>query len=192
MKYSKSRPKIIASGVLDALATFLYAAISILFIVMGIVLMNTDPSESDGTVEGAMEAGASAIATGLIGVLAIILGIICLCALVFSLVGTIVSLKSVNKSVENLKKSVNQLKVAQGFNYAAAGIFFVGAIYDFTQCGTDTTLIIGACMLLVIAAVRAVSGALKTLAVKDINSEQVEQENISFFADNNYSDNSGM
>lgn len=185
MKYSKSRPKIIASGVLDALATFLYAAISILFIVMGIVLMNTDPSESDGTLDGAIGAGASAIATGLAGVIVIMLGVICSCALVFSLVSTIISLKSVNKSVENLKKSVNQIKVAQGFNYAAAGIFFIGAIYDFTQCGTDTTLIIGACMLLVLAAVRAVSGALKTLAVKGINSEQVEQENLSFFSDGN-------
>lgn len=185
MKYSKSRPKIIASGVLDVLATFLYAAISILFIVMGVVLMNTDQSQSDGTFEGAVEEGAGVIATSLFGVLAIILGVICLCAFIFSLVGTIVSLKSVNKSIESLKKSVNQLKVAQGFNYAAAGIFFIGAIYDFTQCGTDTTLIIGACMFLVLAAVRAVSGALKTLAVKEINSEQVEQENVSFFADNN-------
>lgn len=185
MKYSKSRPKIIASGVLDALGTVLYAGISVACFVIGIVLMNTDPSESDGTLDGAIGAGASAIATGLVGVIAIILGIICLCALFFSLVGTVVSLKSVNKSVESLKKSVNQLKVAQGFNYAAAGIFFVGAIYDFTQCGTDTTLILGACMLLVLAAVRAVSGALKTLAVKDINSEQVEQENLSFFSDGN-------
>lgn len=186
MKYSKSRPKIIASGVLDALGTFLYAAISVACFVMGIVLMNTDPSsETDGTVEGVIQAGAGALATSLVGALAIVLGVICLCALIFSLVGTVVSLKSVNKSIESLKKSVNQLKVAQGFNYAAAGIFFVAAIYDFTQCGTDASLIIGACIVLVLAAVKAVSGALKTLAVKDINSEKVEQENISFFADNN-------
>ena len=179
MKYSKSRPKIIASGVLDALGTVLYAGVAVACFVIGVVLMN--PSESDGTLDGAIGAGASAIAIGLAGVIVIMLGVICSCALVFSLVSTIISLKSVNKSVENLKKSVNQLKVAQGFNYAAAGIFFVGAIYDCTQCGTDTTLILGACMLLILAVVRAVSGALKTLAVKDINSEQVEQNGISFF-----------
>ena len=181
MKYSKSRPKIIASGVLDALGTVLYAGVAVACFVIGVVLMNTDPSESDGTLDGAIGAGASAIAIGLAGVIVIMLGVICSCALVFSLVSTIISLKSVNKSVENLKKSVNQLKVAQGFNYAAAGIFFVGAIYDFTQCGTNTTLILGACMLLILAVVRAVSGALKTLAVKDINSEQVEQNDMSFF-----------
>lgn len=52
MKYSKSRPKIIASGVLDALGTVLYAGVAVACFVIGVVLMNTDPSESDGTLTG--------------------------------------------------------------------------------------------------------------------------------------------
>ena len=97
MKYSKSRPKIIASGVLDALGTVLYAGVAVACFVIGVVLMNTDPSESDGTLDGAIGAGASAIAIGLAGVIVIMLGVICSCALVFSLVSTIISLKSVLK-----------------------------------------------------------------------------------------------
>lgn len=185
MKYSKARPKIIASGVLDLLSTVAYVALAIACFVTGVLLLNADPTEGDGTIEGATADVARAFATSLFGILAILLGIICLCAVIFSLVGTVISLKSVNKDVSSIKQSLRQLKVAQGFNYAATGIFLIGAIFDFVQSGTDPTLLIGAFVILAVAVVRCVSGVLKTLAIQDIKSEPVEQENISFFSGDN-------
>ena len=181
MNYSKSRPKIIASAVMDALSTFAYFVLAILFVVAGIVLINAEASGGDGTASGVIQEGATAISTALVGVLSIIVGIICIVALLISLVGTVVSFRSINKSVGDLKKSLNRLKIATVLNYAATGVFFIGAIYDFTQCGNDATLIAGACVLLAVSVFRCVSGILKTLAIKEINAEQVEQEQVSFF-----------
>lgn len=185
MKYSKARPKIIASGVLDLLCTVAYVALAIACFVAGVLLLNSDPVEGDGTIEGATADVARTFATSLFGVLAILLGIICLCAVFVSLVGTVISLKSVNKDVQSIKQSLRQLKVAQGFNYAATGIFLIGAIVDFVQSASDKSLLIGAFVILAIAVLRCVSGTLKTLAIKEIKSEPVEQENVSFLSGGN-------
>lgn len=174
MTYSKSRPKILSSGIMDALSSFAYFVLAILFFIFGAVLLNTDVSSGEDTLPGVSQEIGGAIATGILGALSIVVGIICVVAMLISLVGTVITLRSINQDVSALKKRLNLLKVAAGFNYAAMGIFFVGAIYDFTQCGSDTTLIAGACVLLVVSVFRGISAVIKTLAIKDISGEQVE------------------
>ena len=178
MKYSKSRPKIIASRVLDSLSTLAYLALAIAMFVVGTVIINADPVDPAPSedVSSIIAQGSKGIAQGLAGIFAYIIGIVCLGAMLFSLVGTIISITSVNKDVNGIKKSLNKLKVAEAFNYVATGIFTIGAVFDFIQSGGNTSAILGACILFVIAVFRAASGALKTLAVKDIQSEQVEQD----------------
>ncbi len=188
MKYSKSRPKIIASGVLDLISTLSYFALAVACFVTGVILVNVDTAKGDGTIEGATADVAHAFATGLFGILAILLGVICLCAVIFSLVGTVISLKTVNKDVQSVKQSVRQLNLAQGFNYAATGIFLIGAIFDFVQSGTDKSLLTGAFVILAIAVFRCVSGVLKTLAIKDIKSEPVEQDSVPSACESNNDD----
>lgn len=179
MKYSKSRPKIIASSVLDSLSTLAYLALAIAMFVVGTIILNADPIDtapSEDVASGFAEGIFGGLAQGLAGIFAYIIGIVCLGAMLFSLVGTIISITSVNKDVNGIKKSLNKLKVAEAFNYVATGIFAIGAIFDFIQSDGNTSAILGACILLVIAAFRAASGALKTIAIKDICSEQIEQD----------------
>lgn len=136
MNYSKSRPKIIASAVMDALSTFAYFALAILFVVAGIVLINADAPGGDGTASGVIQEGATAISTALVGVLSILVGIICIVALLISLVGTVVSFRSINKSVGDLKKSLNRLKIATVLNYAATGVFLSARYTILRSAGT--------------------------------------------------------
>lgn len=179
MKYSKSRPKLIASAVLDVLSSVAYLVLSIVFFVLGAILIRADQSAGDGSISGEI---AGAFASAIVGLMAIIMGIVCLLAFLISLVGTVIMLKSLNKDVSALKNSVKQIAVAAGFNYAACAAFTIGAIIDFVQSGSDTTLILGAVGVLVVAIFRAVSGALKTLAVKQIKQEQTyEQSESTFF-----------
>ena len=179
MKYSKSRPKIIASSILDSLSTLAYLALAIAMFVAGAIILNADPVDtapSGDVASGVAEEIFGGLAQGLVGVFSIIVGIVCLGAMLFSLVGTVISLASINKDAIGIKKSLNKLKVAEAFNYVATGIFVIGAIFDFIQSGGNTNTIIGASVLLVIAAFRAASGVLKTFAIKDIKSEQIEQD----------------
>lgn len=178
MTYSKSRPKILSSGIMDTLSSFAYFVLAILFFIFGAVLLNTDVSGGEDNMSGAIQEIGGAFATGILGVLSIVVGIICLIAMLISLVGTVITLRSVNKDFSALKNRLNMLKIAAGFNYAAMGIFFVGAIYDFTQCGNDATLVAGACVLLAVSIFRGVSAVFKTLAIKEISVEQVENSEL--------------
>lgn len=123
MTYSKSRPKILSSGIMDALSSFAYFVLAILFFIFGAVLLNTDVSGGEDNMSGAIQEIGGAFATGILGVLSIVVGIICLIAMLISLVGTVITLRSVNKDVSALKNRLNMLKIAAGFNYAAMGIF---------------------------------------------------------------------
>ena len=114
MKYSKSRPKIIASSVLDSMSTLAYLALAIAMFVVGTVIINADPVDPAPSedVSSIIAQGSKGIAQGLAGIFAYIIGIVCLGAMLFSLVGTIISITSVNKDVNGIKKSLNKLKVA--------------------------------------------------------------------------------
>ena len=103
MTYSKSRPKILSSGIMDALSSFAYFVLAILFFIFGAVLLNTDVSGGEDNMSGAIQEIGGAFATGILGVLSIVVGIICLIAMLISLVGTVITLRSVNKDFSALK-----------------------------------------------------------------------------------------
>lgn len=94
MTYSKSRPKILSSGIMDALSSFAYFVLAILFFIFGAVLLNTDVSGGEDNMSGAIQEIGGAFATGILGVLSIVVGIICLIAMLISLVGTVITLRS--------------------------------------------------------------------------------------------------
>ena len=81
MTYSKSRPKILSSGIMDALSSFAYFVLAILFFIFGAVLLNTDVSGGEDNMSGAIQEIGGAFATGILGVLSIVVGIICLIAM---------------------------------------------------------------------------------------------------------------
>ena len=54
MTYSKSRPKILSSGIMDALSSFAYFVLAILFFIFGAVLLNTDVSGGEDNMSGAI------------------------------------------------------------------------------------------------------------------------------------------
>ena len=95
MTYSKSRPKILSSGMMDALSSSAYFVLAILSFIFGAVLLNTDVSGGEDNMSGAIQEIGGAFATGILGVLSIVVGIICLIAMLISLVGTVITLRSV-------------------------------------------------------------------------------------------------
>lgn len=67
MTYSKSRPKILSSGIMDALSSFAYFVLAILFFIFGAVLLNTDVSGGEDNMSGAIQEIGGAFATGIFG-----------------------------------------------------------------------------------------------------------------------------
>ena len=60
---------------MDALSSFAYFVLAILFFIFGAVLLNTDVSGAEDNMSGAIQEIGGAFATGILGVLSIVVGI---------------------------------------------------------------------------------------------------------------------